>query len=59
MKSLVIKKRSNKQKEFQSKAKESHLNDSAYLLSNKANYDWLMDSIKQYEKGQVTQHNLI
>lgn len=52
-------KRCNKQKEFQSKDKDSHLNDSAYLLSNKANYDWLMNSIKQYEKGQVTQHNLI
>ena len=33
--------------------------ENAYLLKDKANYDWLMESKKQLESGKATVHQLI
>lgn len=37
----------------------NNLLENAYLLKDKANYDWLMESKKQLESGKATGHQLI
>ena len=37
----------------------NNLLENAYLLKDKANYDWLMESKKQLESGKATEHQLI
>ena len=37
----------------------NNLLENAYLLKDKANYDWLIESKKQLESGKATVHQLI
>ena len=37
----------------------NNLLENAYLLKDKANYDWLMESKKQLESGKAKIHHLI
>lgn len=37
----------------------NNLLENAYLLKDKANYDWLMEFKKQLESGKATVHQLI
>lgn len=37
----------------------NNLLENAYLLRDKANYDWLMESKKQLDSGKATVHQLI
>ncbi len=37
----------------------NNLLENAYLLKDKANYDWLMESKKQLESGKAKVHQLI
>ena len=37
----------------------NNLLENAYLLKDKANYDWLMESKKHLESGKATVHQLI
>ena len=37
----------------------NNLMENVYVMGNKANYDWLMESKEQLEKGAVATHNLI
>lgn len=37
----------------------NNLLENAYLLKDKAKYDWLMESKKQLESGKATVHQLI
>ena len=37
----------------------NNLLENAYLLKDKANYDWLMESKKQLESGKAIVHQLI
>lgn len=37
----------------------NNLMENVYVMGNKANYDWLMESKAQLEKGNVSLHNLI
>ncbi|MCQ2798088.1 MAG: type II toxin-antitoxin system Phd/YefM family antitoxin [Bacilli bacterium] len=37
----------------------NNLLENAYLLKEKANYDWLMESKKQLESGKAKVHQLI
>lgn len=37
----------------------NNLLENAYLLKDKANYDWLMESKKQLESGKATIHQLV
>ena len=36
----------------------NNLMENAYVTGNKANYDWLMESKAQLEKGKSSVHNL-
>ena len=33
--------------------------ENAYIMGNKANYDWLMESEAQLEKGNISVQNLV
>ena len=37
----------------------NNLMENVYVMGSKANYDWLMESKTQLEKGKVSAHNLI
>lgn len=37
----------------------NNLLENAYLIKEKANYDWLMESKKQLEAGKANSHQLI
>ena len=56
---MIVTRKDNKNVVMLSEEVYNNLMENAYVMGNKANYDWLMDSIKQYEKGQVTQHILM
>lgn len=36
----------------------NNLMENVYVMGNKANYDWLMESKAQLEKGKSSVHNL-
>ena len=37
----------------------NNLLENAYLMGNKANYDWLMESKAQLEKGSISVQKLV
>ena len=37
----------------------NNLMENVYVMGNKANYDWLMESKAQLEKGNFAVHNLV
>ena len=37
----------------------NNLMENIYVMGNKANYDWLMESIAQLENGKFTRHDLV
>ena len=37
----------------------NNLMENVHVMGNKANYDWLMESKAQLEKGKVVVHDLI
>ena len=37
----------------------NNLMENVYIMGNKANYDWLMESKRQLEKGNTSTHDLI
>ncbi len=37
----------------------NNLLENLHIMSEKANYDWLMESIEQYESGKMQAHDLI
>ena len=37
----------------------NNLIENVYVMGNKSNYDWLMESKEQLESGKYTKHDLI
>ena len=37
----------------------NNLMENIHVMGNKANYDWLMESKAQLEKGTISTHNLV
>ena len=37
----------------------NNLMENIHVMGNKANYDWLMESMEQLKKGKISTHNLI
>ena len=56
---IVTRKGENKNVVLLSEEKYNNLVENAYLLSNKSNYDWLMESKTQLEQGDFSSHELI
>ena len=56
---MVITRKNNKNVVMLSEESYNNLMENAYIMGNKTNYDWLMESKAQLEKGKVSTHNLI
>lgn len=57
--SLVITRKENKNVVILSEESYNNLIENIYVMGNKANYDWLMESKAQLEKGKVARRDLI
>ena len=56
---LIVTRKDNKNVVMLSEAAYNNLMENAYILGNKANYDWLMESKSQLEKENVSVKKLI
>ena len=57
--SLIITRKENKNVVIISEEAYNNLIENIHVMGNKANYDWLMESKAQLEKGRVSAHSLI
>ena len=56
---MIITRKNNKNIVMLSEEAYNNLIENAYIMGNKANYDWLMESKAQLERGEVVVENLI
>lgn len=56
---LIVTRKDNKNVVMLSEEVYNNLVENAYIMGNKANYDWLMESKIQLENGNFAKHNLI
>jgi len=56
---VIVTRKENKNVVIISEESYNNLLENLHLLGNKANYDWLMESKAQLEKGRVSKHDLI
>ena len=56
---LVVTRKENKNVVIISEETYNNLLENIYVMGNKANYDWLMESKKQYEEGEARKRELI
>lgn len=56
---MIVTRKDNKNVVMLSEEAYNNLMENVYIMGNKANYDWLMESKMQLENGEVSQQNLI
>ena len=56
---MIVTRKNNKNVVMLSEESYNNLIENAYIMGNKANYDWLMQSKAQLEKGEISVQNLI
>lgn len=56
---MIVTRKNNKNVVMLSEETYNNLMENAYIMGNKANYDWLMQSKAQLEMGKVSMQNLI
>ena len=56
--SIIVTRKNNKNVVLFSEEAYNNLLENVYIMGNKANYDWLMESKKQLEKGNFKVHEL-
>ena len=56
---MIVTRKNNKNVVLISEEAYNNLLENAYITSTKANFDWLMESKKQFEEGNFKQHKLI
>lgn len=56
---MIVTRKDNKNVVMLSEEAYNNLIENAYIMGNKANYDWLMESKAQLESGNFTAHNLV
>ena len=56
---MIVTRKNNKNVVILSEETYNNLMENAYLMGNKANYDWLMESKAQLEAGFISTHDLI
>ena len=57
--SLLVTRKENKNVIVLSEETYNNLIENIYVMGNKSNYDWLMESKAQLEKGMFKKHSLI
>ena len=56
---MIITRKDNKNVVMLSEESYNNLMENVYIMGNKTNYDWLMESKAQLEKGKVSIKNLV
>lgn len=56
---MIVTRKDNKNVVMISEETYNNLMENVYVMGDKANYDWLMESKTQLERGNVAKHNLI
>lgn len=56
---MIVTRKDNRNIVMWSEESYNNLMENIHVLGNKANYDWLMESKAQLEKGTVSTHDLI
>lgn len=56
---MIVTRKDNKNVVMLSEESYNNLMENVYVMGSKANYDWLMESKMQLEKGKVSAHNII
>lgn len=56
---MIVTRKDNKNVVMISEEAYNNLIENVHVMGNKANYDWLMESKAQLEKGQISMHKLI
>ena len=55
---MIVTRKDNKNVVMLSEESYNNLMENVYVMGNKANYDWLMESKAQLEKGNISVQNL-
>ena len=55
---VIVTRKDNKNVVMLSEESYNNMMENIYVMGNKANYDWLMESKTQLEKGNHSTHNL-
>ena len=56
---MIVTRKDNKNVVMLSEEVYNNLMENVYVMGNKANYGWLMESKAQLEKGNFAVHNLV
>uniref|UniRef100_UPI004055A897 type II toxin-antitoxin system Phd/YefM family antitoxin n=1 Tax=Acetatifactor sp. TaxID=1872090 RepID=UPI004055A897 len=56
---MIVTRKDNKNVVMLSEESYNNLMENVYVMGNKANYDWLMESKAQLERGNISVQNLI
>ena len=56
---MIVTRKDNKNVVMLSEESYNNLMENVYIMGNKANYDWLMESKAQLENGNISTHHLI
>ncbi len=56
---MIVTRKNNKNIVMLSEDSYNNLMENIYIMGNKANYDWLMESMKQLERAQIITKNLL
>ncbi len=56
---MIVTRKNNKNIVMLSEESYNNLIENAYIMGNKANYDWIMESKEQLEKGNVSVQDLV
>lgn len=56
---VIVTRKDNKNVVMISEESYNNLMENVYVMGNKANYDWLMESKEQLENGKISKHNLV
>ena len=56
---MIVTRKDNKNVVMLSEESYNNLMENIHVMGNKANYDWLMESKAQLEKGNISAQNLV
>ena len=56
---MIVTRKDNKNVVMLSEESYNNLMENVYVMGNKANYDWLLESKEQLEKGNICMKSLI
>ena len=56
---MIVTRKDNKNVVMLSEESYNNLMENLHVMGNQSNYDWLMESKEQLEKGNVSTHDLI